>query len=93
VLDSEGKLRNEPDVLRDMLHDNAYSVADKSVVAPQWMFDAYPKDIDCYDPRDPRPWEPGMFLLHFAGARWKFREQKDPIGTLMRRYFSLSVNR
>lgn len=91
VLDGQGKLRNEQDVLRDMLHDNAFNVAERSVIAPQWMFDAYPEEIECYDPRDPRPWEPGMFLLHFAGARWRLKGQKDPIGGLMRKYRSQIV--
>ena len=91
VLDDEGMLRNEQDVLRDMLHDNEFSVADHSVIAPQWLFDAYPTELECYDPRDPRPWEPGMFLLHFAGARWRLKEQKDPIGSLMRKYFHAVV--
>ena len=91
VLDEKGMLRNEQDVMRDMLHDDAFSVADHSVMAPQHLFDAYPPEIECYDPRDPRPWEPGMFVMHFAGARWRFKEQKDPIGSLMRKYFQAVV--
>ena len=90
IPDAQGKPRNEQDVLRDMLHLNEYSVADRSVIAPQWMFDAYPEELECYDPRNPKPWEPGMFLLHFAGAKWRLKDQKDPIGTLMRKY-SLQV--
>jgi mannan polymerase II complex MNN10 subunit len=91
VLDVQGKLRNEQDVLRDMLHDNIFSVADKSVIALQRLFDAYPEELECYDPRDPGPWEPGMFLLHFAGARWRLKGHKDPIGALMRKYFHAIV--
>lgn len=91
ILDQHRQLRNEQDVLRDMLHGNAFSVADHSVIAPQHLFDAYPAELECYDPRDPRPWRPGMFLLHFAGAPWRLKDQEDPVGMLMRKYFHMIV--
>lgn len=91
ILDNHGQLRNEQDVLRDMLRDNTFSVADHSVIAPQHFFDAYPAELECYDPRDPRPWEPGMFVLHFAGAPWRLKGEEDPVGSLMRRYSHMIV--
>lgn len=92
VTDEQGHLHNEQDVLRDMLLANSFSVADKSVLAPQHLFDAYPEELECYDPRDPRPWVPGMFLLHFAGARWRLKGEKDPVGMLMRKYYEAVVD-
>ena len=91
VLDENGMLRNEQDVMRDMLRDNALSAVEHSVIAPQHLFDAYPPEIECYDPRDPRSWEPGMFVMHCAGARWRLKGQKDPIGSLMRKYYQAVV--
>lgn len=79
--------RTEQDVLRDMLLENTFQVADFSVVVPQTMFNAYPDDLNlCRDERDPRSWEKGMFLVHFPGARYWLKE-RDPIGRLMRKYY------
>lgn len=91
ILDSRGDLRNEQIVLRDMLLSNDFRVADRSLIAPQWMFDAYPEELKCHDPRDPRPWKPGMFLLHFAGVNWHLKGQQDALGSLVRKYFPLVV--
>lgn len=47
-------------------HDNSVS-GKNTVVIPQTWMNAFPQEIRCYDDYQ-RPWERGMFNLHFAGA-------------------------
>lgn len=98
----EGDSRSEQDVLQvttpqpwlscdadgaqEFIKTNTHGTADKSVTVLQWKMNAFPKEIKCYDGRDPIPWKPGMFLVHFAGA-WAHVKEEDPTGVLMRRYF------
>jgi mannan polymerase II complex MNN10 subunit len=51
---------------------------------PQWKMNAYPEEIGCYD-EDKRKWEPGMLMIHFAGA-WAHVKEEDPTGYLMKKY-------
>ncbi|KAK4618112.1 hypothetical protein CLAFUW4_12089 [Fulvia fulva] len=81
-------VRNEQEVLRDMLASNEFDVVNKSVIAPQWIFNAYPEEIPCRDTRFNTAWKPGMFVMHFAGAGWVTKQQ-DAVGTLMRKYWPM----
>lgn len=60
---------------------------DRFIVIPQWRINAFPEEIRCWDVRDPEPrqWERGMFVLHFAGA-WAYIHDEDPTGGLMKKY-------
>lgn len=78
----------EQDVLSVMLQHNVLGTADRSIVVPQTFFNAYPEELNqCRDDRDPRSWEESMFLVHFPGARWWFKEEEDPIRRLMAKYY------
>ena len=81
-------VRNEQEVLRDMLASNDFGVVNKSVIAPQWLFNAYPEEIPCNDPRFSTAWRPGMFVVHFAGAGWVTKKE-DAVGTLMKKYWPM----
>jgi mannan polymerase II complex MNN10 subunit len=54
------------------------------VMIPQYKINAYPEEIHCYDEHE-RKWEPGMFVMHFAGA-WAYIEENDAYGWMMRKY-------
>ena len=54
------------------------------VMIPQYKINAYPEEISCYDEHK-RKWEPGMFVMHFAGA-WAYIKEKDAYGWMMRKY-------
>lgn len=86
VKNKDGDSRSEQDVLQDFIKANTHRTADKSVTVLQWKMNAFPKEIGCYDNRDPIPWKPGMFLVHFAGA-WAHVKEEDPTGVLMRKYY------
>lgn len=53
-------------------------------VVPQWKLNAFPQEIACFD-KVSQAWEPGMFVLHFAGA-WAHVKVDDPTGYLMNKY-------
>ena len=57
---------------------------EKILFIKQWETNGFPEEIKCYD-QDNRPWEPGMFVVHFAGA-WAHVKEEDPTGLLMRKY-------
>lgn len=78
----------EQDMLRDMLKQNVLHTADKSVIVPQTLFNAYPEELhQCRDERDPRSWEEGMFVIHFPGARWWYKDEVDIIRRFMQKYY------
>jgi mannan polymerase II complex MNN10 subunit len=66
-------------VLRE---DDAYN--NYAYQVPQFKLNAFPEEIKCYD-QEKRMWEPGAFVIHFAGA-WAYLKDEDPTGVLMEKY-------
>lgn len=54
---------------------------------PQIRANAFPEEIRCWEVAN-KHWEPGYFLVHFAGA-WAHVEGDDPTGQLMEKYGGL----
>lgn len=80
--DKDAQLSEQDAITKLMEQDPASKK--RTAVIPQWMINAFPDEIPCYeDP--PRPWEHGFFLLHFAGA-WAHVQGEDPTGQLMEKY-------
>ncbi|KAF1969156.1 hypothetical protein BU23DRAFT_243691 [Bimuria novae-zelandiae CBS 107.79] len=80
--DPNAQLSEQDAITKYMEQDPA--VKQRTAVIPQWMINAFPKEIPCYE--DPeRPWEHGFFLVHFAGA-WAHVKGEDPTGQLMKKY-------
>lgn len=74
---------SEQDSMVTLLRDDA-STSQRTVRVPQWKLNAFPQEIACFDEAQ-QVWEPGMFVLHFAGA-WAHVDGDDPTGQLMRKY-------
>ena len=74
---------NEQDAMRNLIKSGS-PLANHVLRIPQWKINALPQEIRCYDDSE-RPWEKGMFVVHFPGAAWHIRT-KDPKGFLMRQY-------
>ncbi|EGP90928.1 uncharacterized protein MYCGRDRAFT_78154 [Zymoseptoria tritici IPO323] len=60
----------------------------KSTFVKQWQLNAFPPEIKCH--QDHIPWQPGFFVIHFAGA-WAHVDEPDPTGLLMRKYAPYAV--
>jgi mannan polymerase II complex MNN10 subunit len=58
---------------------------DKFIMIPQHAINAFPEEIRCWDQRYKKPFEQGMFFIHFAGA-WAHVKEDDPTGFLMQKY-------
>lgn len=86
---SEAELRkehhSEQDCMRDLIADNDNGVRDRTIFVPQWRMNAFPEEIPCFD-ESKRAWEPGMFLVHFAGAWAHMRNVTNPKDFLFRKY-------
>ncbi|ENI01152.1 glycosyltransferase family 34 protein [Bipolaris maydis ATCC 48331] len=78
----EGKDYSEQDALVRVMKEEPYSK--RFIVAPQSKLNAFPDEIKCYEDEHGQ-WEPGKFILHFAGA-WAHVEGDDPTGQLMDKY-------
>lgn len=74
---------SEQDVMSKLL-ERVQEARDRSIQVPQWKLNAFPPEIACYDEAK-RPWEHGMFVIHFAGA-WAHVKGDDPTGQLMKKY-------
>lgn len=74
---------SEQDCMAKLLKEDK-STSDVVHFVPQWKLNAFPKEIACYDESN-KGWEPGTFVLHFAGA-WAHVEGDDPTGQLMNKY-------
>jgi mannan polymerase II complex MNN10 subunit len=74
---------SEQDCMRDIMFKGSKPFSDNVLFIPQWKMNAFPEEIKCWDMQ--KPWERGMFVLHFAGA-WAHMEEEDPTGLLMKRY-------
>jgi mannan polymerase II complex MNN10 subunit len=63
--------------------------AKKTIMIPQKTMNAFPEEIRCQElATDERPsglWQPGDFVVHFAGA-WAHVKEEDPTGYLMQKY-------
>ncbi|CAI6332481.1 unnamed protein product [Periconia digitata] len=79
----KGEQFSEQDSMVTLLKDDA-ATSQRTIQVPQWKLNAFPEEISCFDESD-RVWEPGMFVLHFAGA-WAHVEGPDPTGKLMKKY-------
>lgn len=58
--------------------------AARTIQIPQTKINGFPQEIACFD-EEHKGWQPGMFVLHFAGA-WAHVKGEDPTGQLMRKY-------
>lgn len=74
---------SEQDSTVKLMKDDQVS-ADRVHVVPQWKLNAFPQEIACFD-LSQKVWEPGMFVVHFAGA-WAHVKGDDPTGQLMNKY-------
>lgn len=90
AVEMEGKKKDpkaqlsEQDAITTFMEQQPALTKKRTAVIPQWMINAFPDEIPCYEEPE-RPWEPGFFLVHFAGA-WAHVEGEDPTGQLMRKY-------
>ncbi|KAF1994059.1 glycosyltransferase family 34 protein [Amniculicola lignicola CBS 123094] len=78
-----GKQMSEQDAMVQLMKNEPAEMA-RTIQVPQWKLNAFPKEIACFD-ESRQVWEPGMFMLHFAGA-WAHVKGDDPTGQLMTRY-------
>ena len=79
----EGHDLSEQDAMARLIaSDKASAARTKQVV--QWKLNAFPQEIACFDEAN-KVWEPGMFIIHFAGA-WAHVKGDDPTGQLMKKY-------
>ncbi|KAF2705132.1 glycosyltransferase family 34 protein [Pleomassaria siparia CBS 279.74] len=74
---------SEQDSMAKIIADDKASGA-RTMQVPQWKLNAFPKEIACFD-KSEQVWEPGMFVIHFAGA-WAHVKGEDPTGQLMTKY-------
>ncbi|SMQ45134.1 unnamed protein product [Zymoseptoria tritici ST99CH_3D7] len=84
----EGDPRSLQDCLRDMVATGTMGLDKKSTFVKQWQLNAFPPEIKCH--QDHIPWQPGFFVIHFAGA-WAHVDEPDPTGLLMRKYAPYAV--
>ncbi|KAI9830413.1 MAG: hypothetical protein M1826_004836 [Phylliscum demangeonii] len=77
---------SEQDCISQLIEKNQHQEAEKAVFIKQWKMNAFPEEIPCYDD-DQRHWEPGMFVVHVAGAWAYMPEHKDEAkNILMQKY-------
>ncbi|KAH7124168.1 galactosyl transferase GMA12/MNN10 family-domain-containing protein [Dendryphion nanum] len=74
---------SEQDSMVRLLKDDPVS-ASRTTKVPQYLMNAFPKEIACFD-EEHKVWSPGAFVLHFAGA-WAHVKGEDPTGQLMKKY-------
>ncbi|KAF1840597.1 glycosyltransferase family 34 protein [Cucurbitaria berberidis CBS 394.84] len=80
---AKGENLNEQDALFKLMKEDEAG-AHRVHKMPQWKLNAFPEEISCFDELR-KPWEHGMFVLHFAGA-WAHVKGEDPTGYLMKKY-------
>ncbi|KAF2187060.1 glycosyltransferase family 34 protein [Zopfia rhizophila CBS 207.26] len=80
---AEGEQYSEQDSMVHLLK-NDKRTAKHALRVPQIKLNAFPEEIRCFD-EEQRGWEPGTFVIHFAGA-WAHVKGDDPTGQLMRKY-------
>ena len=83
-----GRHYTEQDCMQKLIEGNVLHAREKSLIVRQWKMNAFPKEIGCYDDGKTH-WEPGMFVVHFAGA-WAHVKEEDPTGFLMRKYWEFA---
>lgn len=76
---------NEQECIREVVAANENGEGNRTHFIPQRRINAYPEEIGCFD-QEQLPWQQRDFVIHFAGAWAYLREDKDPTGTLMRKY-------
>ena len=69
-----------------LINENKNGEQEGVLFIPQWKMNAYPEEIPCYD-KSNRKWEPGMFVIHFAGAWAHVQNTSDAKGDLFRKYY------
>ena len=75
-----GERSNHPsdqDCILEVVQANKRGEKDRVVFIKQWKMNAFPAEIPCYEDDDGRKWEPGMFVLHVAGAWAHMPEDKE----------------
>jgi len=82
---------SEQDCFTHLLEHNEHGEADRTIMIAQWKMNAFPEEIPCYDQRDPKPWERGMFVVHFAGAWAHMQNVSDAKAVLFEKYQHLIV--
>jgi mannan polymerase II complex MNN10 subunit len=81
--EKKGEQYSEQDAMKKLSEIDT-AAANRTIQVPQWKINAFPQEIPCYDEHQ-KVWEPGTFVLHFAGA-WAHVQGDDPTGALMRKY-------
>ncbi|KAI9792846.1 MAG: hypothetical protein M1833_001005 [Piccolia ochrophora] len=82
---------SEQDCMLKLIDANEHGEKDKAVFIPQWKMNAFPEEVPCFD-QTGKGWEPGMFVVHFAGAWAHMQNSTDAKGELMSKY-SLEIIR
>ncbi|KAF1994257.1 glycosyltransferase family 34 protein [Amniculicola lignicola CBS 123094] len=77
------KQMSEQDAMVRLMKDEPAELA-RTIQVPQWKLNAFPQEIACFD-ESRQVWEPGMFMVHVAGARAHVKGE-DPTGQLMKIY-------
>jgi mannan polymerase II complex MNN10 subunit len=75
---------SEQDCIEELIDSNQHDEDRRILMIPQWKINAFPEEIHCWD-KSGKGWEPGIFVIHFAGA-WAHVKEDDPTGLLMRKY-------
>ncbi|KAJ5454064.1 uncharacterized protein N7458_005020 [Penicillium daleae] len=79
---------SEQDCMLQLIEENQHDEQEQVLFIPQWKMNAFPEEIPCYDHYN-KKWEPGMFVVHFAGAWAHMPNRTDAKAELFERYYSL----
>ncbi|GFF22900.1 probable alpha-1,2-galactosyltransferase gmh2 [Aspergillus udagawae] len=79
---------SEQDCMLQLIKENRHDEEEQVLFIPQWKMNAFPEEILCYD-QDNRKWEPGMFVVHFAGAWAHMPNRTDAKADLFEKYYFL----
>ncbi|KAF4240821.1 hypothetical protein CNMCM8980_004933 [Aspergillus fumigatiaffinis] len=83
-----GEHPSEQDCMLQLIEENQHGEQEQVLYIPQWKMNAFPEEIPCYD-QDNKMWEPGMFVVHFAGAWAHMPNRTDAKADLFEKYYSL----
>lgn len=78
---------SEQDCMLQLVEMNEHDEQQQVLYIPQWKMNAFPEEIPCYDQHN-KTWEPGMFVIHFAGAWAHMPNRKDAKADLFTKYYS-----
>ena len=67
---------SDQDCILEVVQANKRNEKERTVFIKQWKMNAFPAEVPCYDDEQ-RKWEPGMFVLHVAGAWAHMPDDKE----------------